>query len=41
LENDSKRNGNPGTSQAVQWLRLCISTAGDTSSIPGRHSLKN
>ena len=25
----------PGTSPAVQWLRLCTSTAGGTGSIPG------
>ena len=25
-----------GTSLAVQWLRLCVSTAGGTGSIPGR-----
>ena len=25
----------PGTSLAVQWLKLCVSTAGDLGSIPG------
>ena len=25
-----------GTSLAIQWLRLCVSTAGGTGSIPGR-----
>ena len=25
-----------GTSLAVQWLKLCISTAGGTGSIPGQ-----
>ena len=28
-------NDNKGTSLAVQWLRLCTSTAGDVSLIPG------
>ena len=28
------------TSQVVQWLRLCTSKAGGTSSIPGRGSSK-
>ena len=26
----------PGTSPAVQWLRLCASSAGDVGLIPGR-----
>ena len=27
-----------GTSLAVQWLRLCASTAGGTGSIPGQRA---
>ena len=30
------KNLTSGTSLAVQWLRLCTSTAGDPGSIPGR-----
>ena len=29
-------NSNRGTSLAVQWLRLCTSTAGDAGLIPGQ-----
>ena len=31
-----KNHDKIGTSLAVQWLRLCASTAGGTGSIPGR-----
>ena len=34
VSNDSKASGT-GTSLVVQWLILCASSAGDTSSIPG------
>ena len=33
---NTKNWPNMGTSLAVQWLRLCTSTAGDTDSISGQ-----
>ena len=38
-ENDSKRSLG-GTSLAVQWLRLCTSTAEGVGSIPGGGGIK-
>ena len=30
------KGSDPGTSLVVQWLRLCVPTAGGTVSIPGQ-----
>jgi len=35
-QKSSVNKNKDGTSLAVQWLRLCASTAGSTASIPGQ-----